>query len=211
MGVIVSQPGAQVIYLDSTRAGATIIQSPPSQFVQINQASPLVESSRVLGPPPRGLGALGWRFFQDSQYQTTPLYCPAATRTQIPDNAKGMLMQAGGVASQQWMKLVNGRLFADAIDDVFIYRLNLTMSPTINNKTVLFDFDQGTPNKIWNRRVTLSTGAGVPVPDSYNPVVSCKAPMVINGGAFFVTPDCDLFISKISILAVKTFSADPLS
>ena len=211
MGVVVLQSSQPVITVETGSSRTIVVDRTPTITKVTQNVDHVITSNRVLGPPPRGLGALGWRFFQDSTYVDTALYCPAAVRTQIPDNGKGLLMQRAGVNSENWLDPLTGKLYPDAVGDFFFYRLNLTVTPSINNKTLLIDFDIGTPNRIWNRRISLTSGAGVPVPDSFTVPTSSSLAHKTNGGAFYVTPESDVFISKISILATKTFSLDPAS
>lgn len=162
------------------------------------------------GPAGASGGApfLGWIFLQDSQYSSgSPMAVDAGVKTKITNDGLGPLTFStfGSEGYEDWYDETNSKVFANELGELFVYRLNIRIVPSLNNQAFVFAFDVGAPNPLWSTTVQLARGAGVATQLSFSIPIGAGNSMMSGGGGFYITPECACDIYGATLLIERGF------
>lgn len=162
-------------------------------------------TSSIISPTPT-TSTDGWSFFQDATYtQASPFNVSGGVRTLIPNDNAGLLSGTfyGNPEALTWWDPASSTFFPSRLGEFYTLRMNMFLKSSINNTTVTFDVDIGTPNAVYQRDFEITRGAGIDTKISeVIPVGASNAP-VANGFKFYITSQNPITIHSINLIALR--------
>lgn len=154
----------------------------------------------------------GWWNIQDTTFTSSnPLSILTNTRTKLQINADSVIDSFGSnnsVSADIWDD-TNYKITPLQNGDSYIFRLSMTVNPTLNNRNFTVDLDiGGTQGIIFERSRRLTRGANVDIKISMTNSIFTLGTFIANGGEIYITCDGDVDIFNVSLFIQKVTQDD---
>jgi len=150
---------------------------------------------------------LGWWNITDTTYTfSSPQSIINGVRTKLIINADSTIDAYSPLntnINNIWDN-INSKITPLSVGDSYVFRLNMTVNPVLNNRNFIVDLDiGGTTGIIFERTIRLARGANVDTKISITNSIFALAAFMANGGDIYITCDSNVDIFDISLFIQK--------